>query len=267
MTTTDLAEALQRIGHLTQESAKALQGGDTDQAALLQAEAEAAWVEARRLGQLHLRHTKRPNLSKVPSVRERAVSAVTALNVPCSPRLIAAYCEARTGEPFDLRAIASIRRDEHRSWKSGSKRDTYLVPALEGPWLVAGRGKFVLSHWPLSQRIIGPLSPRVDHLKVCLHLAAQVESLERDTASWQRMCALLAEYARSVPNALKSPWSAEPDLDLDSVCSAATAELNVIQPEDENWRRTEAERAERRLSEGEQLWGGSAPKIVSAASR
>lgn len=267
MATADLAAILKRIGLLTEASATALERGDTDQAALLQSEAEAAWVAARRLGQLHLRHTERPTLSKMPSVRERAVSAVTELNVSCSPRLIASYSEARTGEPFDLRAIASIRRDEHRSWKSGSTRDTYLVPALEGPWLVAARGKFVLSHWSLPQRIIGPLSPRVDHLKVCRRLADQVDSLERHSSAWLRMRELLADYARSVPNAMKEPWTPGPDLDLETVRSAVASELKLIQSEDDNWRRTEAERAARRLSDGEQLWGGSVPKIVSGSPK
>lgn len=262
-----LANVLKQIGRLTQASAKALERSDFDQAARLQQEADAAWVQARRLGRHHARDTERPTLSRLPSVRERAVGAVTELNVPSSPRLIAAYCEARTGDPFDLRSIASIRRDEHRSWKSGSTRDTYLVPALEGPWLEAGRGKFVLSHWPLAQRIIGPLSPRVDHVKVCIHLATQVESLGRKSDAAARMSTLLAEYARSVPGALKDPWNPGPDLDIARIRAAAIAELDLIQGEDENWRKSEAERAARRLSVAQQLWGGAKPQIVAGTSK
>lgn len=259
----DLAQVLQEAARLAEATAEALSRGDMEAAARLQQDAESAWLKARRLGQ---RHAKRPALSRVPSVRERAVAAVTELNVPSSPRLIAAYSEARTGEPFDVRAIASIRRDEHRSWISGSRRDTYLVPALEGPWLVAGRGRFSLSHWPLWQRIIGPLSPRTDHLKVCLQLVGQIESVGRKTDAWARMRTLLAEYARSVPGALEDAWSTGPDLDTARVRAAIVAELVLIQAEDENWRKREAERAARRLSDEQLIWGGVIPQIVGGAS-
>lgn len=259
----DLTQILQEAARLAEATAEALSRGDMEAAARLQQEAESAWLKASRLSQ---RHVKRPALSRVPSVRERAVAAVTELNVPSSPKLIAAYSQARTGETFDVRAIASIRRDEHRSWTSGSRRDTYLVPSLEGPWLIAGRGRFSLSHWPLWQRIIGPLSPRTDHLKVCLQLVNQVESVDRETDAWERMRALLTEYARSVPGAFEEAWSSGSGLDTTRVRVAIIAELDLIQTEDENWRKREAERAARRLSEGQLIWGGTMPQIVGGAS-
>lgn len=257
---TDLTQVLQEAARLAEATAEALSRGDTDAAVRLQQEAELAWLKARRLGQ---RQAKRPALSRVPSVRERAVAAVTELNLPSSPRLIAAYSQARTGEPFDVRAIASIRRDEYRSWTSGSRRDTYLVPSLEGPWLVAGRGRFALSHWSLSQRIIGPLSPRVDHLRVCLHLVAQIESLDKSNDACARLRALLAEYARSIPDALEDAWSsAGQELDTGRVRAATVAELDLIEADDENWRKREAERAGRSLSDEQQIWGGTSPRMV-----
>src|SRR5207249_2648237 len=123
------------------------------------------------------------------------------LNVPSSPKQIAAYAAARTGEPFDVRGLASIRRDELRSWSLGPKRATYMVPALEGPWFVAGRGRFALSHWPLWQRIVGPLSPRADHLRASLQLISILEASSRKTDAARRIRDVLAEYARSVPGA------------------------------------------------------------------
>jgi len=219
-----------------------------------------AWQQARRLGQ---RRAKRPALSKVPSVRERAISAVMELNVPSSPKLIAAYSEARGGEPFDLRGIASIRRDEFRSWTSGTRRETYLVPALEGPWLVAGRGRFALSHWPLWQRIVGPLSPRADHLKVCLYLVDQAESACRETGAAVRMGKLLAEYARTVPGALDNAWDFGSGVNTVRVRQAVIGELQLIQAEDEDWRKREAERATRSLDDEQQIWGGAIPHVIA----
>ena len=126
----ELTSLMEEIARLAAQAAAALARGDAEEALRAQREADIAWQQARRLGQ---QRSRRPTLSKAPSVRERAIATVSELGVPSSPKLIAAYAEALTGEAFDLRAIASIRRDEQRSWTSGSKRETYLVPALEAP--------------------------------------------------------------------------------------------------------------------------------------
>jgi hypothetical protein len=188
------------------------------------------------------------------------------MSVPSSPKQIAAYAEARTGEWFDVRALASIRRDEYRSWISGSKRETYLVPGLEGPWFVAGRGRLALSHWPLWQRIVGPLSPRADHLRLCLQLVGQIESLGHKAEIEMRMRNLLAEYARSVPGALEDAWASGYDLDMSRVRTALIAELELIRTEDENTRKREAERAIRKLNDEQLVWGGSVPQVVGGRS-
>jgi hypothetical protein len=257
--TDELAFVLKESARLATETADALTRGDTKKAAHLQRQAELAWQKARRLGQ---RRVQRPVLSKIPSMRERAIEAVMQLNVPSSPKLIAAYCEARTGDPFDLRAIASIRRDEQRSWKSGSRRDTYLVPALEGPWLAAARGRFALSHWPLSIRIVGPLSPRTDHLRVCLRTVDQLEGASTNPEEAKRLRKLLAEYARTVPGAMVNAWDLPDELDLARVRAAVKSELDVLQPEDDSWRQREAQRAARTLSDVQQIWGGEMPHVV-----
>jgi len=262
--TDQLRFTLQEAARLASETADALNRGDMETAGRLQQEAERAWQRARKLGQ---QHAKRPTLSKTPSVRERTIAAVTELDVPCSPKLIAAYCVARNGEPFDVRAIASIRRDERRSWNTGARRDTYLVPALEGPWFVAARGRFALSHWPLWQRIVGPLSPRADHLRVCRHLVDHIESVGQGTAEADRLGGLLAEYARSVPGALESAPGTELKLDLARVREAVLEELDLLEVEDEGQRRQEAERAQRTLSDTDQLWGGAVPEVIGHSTR
>lgn len=260
--TDELTHVMQAIAQLAAQTAAALSRGDMDEALRLQQETELAWQRARRLGQ---KQTQRPPLSKTPSMRERAIAAVTELGVPVSPRLIAAYSQALTGETFDLRAIASIRRDEQRSWNSGTRRETYLVPALEGPWFVAARGRFALSHWPLWQRIIGPLSPRADHLRVCLHLCDRVDAAASEPTS-RRLRHLLADYARSVPGAAENPWQPEENMDVTRVRNAAAAEVNLIRFEDETSRKREADRAMRSLDEVQQIWGGAVPQIMPGKS-
>lgn len=258
--TEDLAEVLKRTARLADEALDALRRGDQATAERLHREADIAWYRARRLGQ---RQSERPAISRVPSVRERAVVALTELNVPSSPKQIASYAEARTGERFDVRGLASIRRDECRSWMSGSKRDTYLVPALEGPWFVAGRGRFALSHWPLWIRIVGPLSPRADHLRACLQVIDRIGGAGGKSAIVLRMRELLVQYARTVPGALEEAWSSARDLDIPRVRTAVNAELKLIGTEDEEGRKREAKRATRNLNEEQLLWGGSVPQVVA----
>jgi hypothetical protein len=259
----DLAEVLKNAAHLAQQAAEAASRGDVEDALRLQKEAETAWWRARQLSQ---RQVGRSKPTKGPSVRERAISALTELDVPSSPKEIAAYSEARSGQPFDVRALASIRRDEFRSWKSGSRRATYLVPALEGPWFVAGRGRFALSQWPLYQRIIGPFSLRTDHLQVCLRLADQIEIQRGEAETGLRLRNLLARYAYSIPGALQDAWSSGQELDVARVREAVRAELAVIKAEDETARKREAERAERTLSEEQLIWGGTTPQIIGRNS-
>jgi len=259
----DLAQVLKDAARLANEAADALGRGDSEASLRLQREAENAWWRARQIGK---RQAQRPARIRAPSARERTVTALTELNVPSSPKQIAAYAEARTGEPFDVRALASIRRDEYRSWTSGSQRDTYLVPALEGLWFLAGRGRLALSHWPLWQRIVGPLSPRADYLRSCLQLVNRIKSVGHDVDAGLRMRTLLAQYARTVPGALQDSWTSGQDLDIPRVAAAVVAELDLIRTEDENSRQREAERAMRKLNQEQLVWGGSMPQVVARKS-
>lgn len=261
--TDDLAQVLHDAARLADQAAEALRQGDTAAASRLQREADNAWWRARRLGQ---RQTKRNARVRSPSVRDGTVAVLTELGVPSSVKQIATYAEARTGNRFDVRALASIRRDESRSWSSGSRRDTYIVPALEGPWFMAGRGRLTLSHWPLRQRIVGPLSPRVDHLRTCLQIADRIENAQTDSAAAARMRNLLAEYARSVPGALAGAWTMGEELDVSRIRTAVLAELHALQSEDDSWREREAERAVRQITAEQLIWGGVMPRVVARKS-
>jgi hypothetical protein len=257
----DLTQLLQEESRLATEAAEAAARGDVDDALRLQKAAENVGRRARRLGQQQQHKAALP--AGGPSGRQRAVTALTEIAVPSSPKEIVAYASARTGEPFHVRTLASVRRDERRSWESGSHRDTYIVPALEGPWLVAGRGRFGLSHWPLWQRVIGPLSPRADHLRACKSLVEHAERLRPiDGAAAERLRELLARYARSIPGAFEHAWSTGADANPESVLVAVEKELELIGDEDETWRRQQAERAMRQLSDEQRMWGATPPEIV-----
>ncbi|MGF6985272.1 hypothetical protein QFZ99_004749 [Paraburkholderia atlantica] len=255
----DLNSLLQKSTRLAEESADALARGDQQAALRLRLEADLAWKKAVRTGQ---RDVTAYALSKTPSARERAMSALLRLNVPASGKLIAAYCEARTGEAFEMKGFASIRRDEFRAWSKGSRREIYLVPALEGPWFIPSRGRYALSTWPLTQRIIGPLSPRVAHLKVSLHLADELEAQSVNSDAAARMRKLLTEYVRSVSGALTNPWDSSTTLDTVRIRAAVQYELSKIEADDEAHRKSQAEHALRVLDESKRIWGGKPPEIA-----
>src|SRR5205823_7581140 len=108
-------------------------------------------------------------------------------------------------------------------------------------WLVAGRGRFGLSHWPLWQRIIGPLSPRADHLRACRNLVEHVERLQAvDAEAAERLRELLARYARSIPGALEQAWSTGAEVNSERVLVAVDNELELIGDQDESWRGQQA---------------------------
>lgn len=265
MSPSELSDLLKKASILTAEAAEAADRGDVDEALRLQQAADATSRRARRVGQLQ---TKKPTIAvRGPSGRQRAITALTELGVASSPKQIVAYVTARTDEPFDVRALASLRRDERRSWNSGSRRDTYVVPTLEGPFLVPGRGRFALSHWPLLRRIIGPLSPRVDHLRACRNLIKQADRLHLlDAQAAERLHVLIVGYARSIPGALEQAWSTGPEVDTERVLLAAINELDLIGDEDDSWRCQQAERAERQLDDEQQLWGADAPQVLRSSS-
>jgi hypothetical protein len=261
----NINEVMALAGRLMAESAAALDRGDAVEAARLHRAADDAWKEAKRLAARRTKRIARP-LSDATSMRERALQAVTQLGVLCSPKLIASYSQARTGLEFDVKALASIRRDERRSWEKSNRRDAYLVPALEGPWFAASRGRFALSSWPLWRRIIGPLTPRTDHLRVCIRLAETIDKARDWEVDPAAMLKLLHSFAITVPNALKDSWAPPAEIDLNRARTAAEEELALHEQEDEVGRKQAAERATRMLDETQQLWGGGMPTLVQPES-
>lgn len=255
-----------RIAELMGKATQAFSAGKGDAGAALQVEAQALMEQLWRWSKV-AKPPKKDSAKAVAklSVRERAISVLTELDVPRTPREIAEYAQARTGQAFDARALASIRRDERRSWQSRKSREAYLVPTLEGQWFLPGLGQLALSFWPLAKRINGPLSARVNHLRACLSLASLLESIEPSSQP-QGLRSLLAQYTRSVPGAHRDVWAGPEQLELERVLDAVQRELAPIAEEEQAFRTREAERAARCLNEEQLLWGGDVPQTVSGSS-
>jgi hypothetical protein len=187
------------------------------------------------------------------SGRQVVTGALAEIGVPCRALVLADYAEARFGQRVESRAFAALRRDERRAWAKSNARPTYIVPALEGRFFQPVRGLLTLSDWPLERRLMGPWSERADHLAATAQLARQLAWLsERDPAVAERLAAVVAGMAHSIPGAVDGQH-----VDTARVESAAEAELAPLTVRDEPWRKEAAARARAQLAEEQLLWGTS----------
>ncbi|MFI2426197.1 hypothetical protein ACH5A7_19200 [Streptomyces sp. NPDC018955] len=198
---------------------------------------------------------KRSTQGAVP-VREQVHQSLTLLGAPAAPKLISSVYEAFFAEPLAATKLASLRRDEERSFSAQEyARPYYICAALTHDRLTPARGLLAVSVWPLERRVIAPLSPRADFLTHAVGTAEQIQRLTTaghppSDAAWQ----LLRRFALNIPGAYESD-----DIDPARVISAARAEAAVHQEPDTAERRAAADRARARLTDVQRLFGAAPP--------
>jgi hypothetical protein len=181
-------------------------------------------------------------------LREQVYEALSLLQVPAAPKLIATVHEAFFGATFPTTRVTSLKRDEERSFRTAPfARPYYICAALSADYLAPSRGLLAVSTWPLELRVIGSLSPRVDFLTAAIRVAEAIERIPEPPAAARR---LLQRFAASVSGAISPGGGADPA----AVSEAALAELAVHREADARARRAAAERA-RGLHHAEQLFG------------
>ena len=190
-----------------------------------------------------------PQLVPLLPLREQVYEALSLLQVPAAPRLIATVHEGLFGVTFSTVRVTSLRRDEERSFRTAPfTRPYYICAALSSDFLSPSRGLLAVSTWPTERRVIGSLSPRVDYLTAAIRVA---EAIERYPAPVPAARRLLWRFAVGIPGAAHASGSVDPQ----TVRSAAEAELAVHLDADTRTRHEAAERARRQLSDVEQLFG------------
>ncbi|MFE4973478.1 hypothetical protein ACFRAR_15355 [Kitasatospora sp. NPDC056651] len=193
-----------------------------------------------------------PGRGAVP-VREQVYQSLTILGAPASPKLISSVYEAFFSESLVATKLASLRRDEERSFTAqGYSRPYYICAAINHDRLTAARGLLAVSVWSLEQRLITPLSPRADFLRHAIGTAEQIQRLDNagnppSEAAWR----LLRRFALTIPGA----HGEAPRPDPERVLSAARAEAEVHQGEGNRERIDAARRAREQLSDVQQLFG------------
>jgi len=192
-------------------------------------------------------------------LREQVHEALSLLQVPAAPRIIAAVHEAFFATTFPTARLTSLRRDEERSFTSTKyARPYYICAALSADYLSPSRGLLAVSTWPLERRIISSLSPRVDFLVSAINIAQATEQLPDPVPAAR---ALLARLAANIwGSSSGASGAAGPHrgrLDPQAVIRAARAELDVHAGEDQRIRSEAASRARKQLSDVEQLFGAA----------
>lgn len=197
-------------------------------------------------------------------VREQVYQALMVLGAPAAPKLISAVHEAFFAEEIVTTRLASLRRDEQRSFETQPfARPYYICTALTHDRLIAARGVLAVSLWPLERRIIGPLSPRVDFLT---HAIAITEQVSRMSQAGQTPSVaatrLMRLFAANVPGAGDAFSGPVPE----RIRRAAESELAVHASADTAQRAKSAARARARLSDTQVLFGGPGLGIVPLAA-
>ena len=262
----DTIEALERrIDELRVAVREAVLAGDRALAAQRRSalrSAERAWEDAldeaapeqtETSGQSGTSTPAAPHEPSTPAgsllpLREQVYEALSLLQVPAAPKLIATVHEAFFGATFPTTRVTSLKRDEERSFRTAPfARPYYICAALSADYLAPSRGLLAVSTWPLELRVIGSLSPRVDFLTAAIRVAEAIERIPEPPAAARR---LLERFAASVSGAISPGGGADPA----AVSEAARAELAVHRDDDARVRRAAAERA-RGLHHAEQLFG------------
>ena len=183
-------------------------------------------------------------------LREQVYEALSLLQVPAAPKLIATVHEAFFGTTFPTTKVTSLKRDEERSFRTAPfARPYYICAALSADYLSPSRGLLAVSTWQMERRVIGSLSPRVDFLTAAIRVADAIERIPTPPLTARR---LLQRFAASIPGAV---GEVRDQVNPGVVRQAADAELSVHSEADSRMRKEAADRARRQLADAEQLFG------------
>ena len=263
----ELIEVVAALRDANEALLDATRSGDvTETTRLLQ---DVAALERRRNRLVHkanpgLASTTSPYESSIP-LRDQVIRALRLTGRPSSARLISDVTKSRWAERVDTAKLSYLRRDEVRSWRKSQElpgrqaRDVYVVPGLTYDRFTPVRGTVALSSWPVSLRLIAPLSPRVNMLHSTVAIAEEASAVSA-TSYEPSMMRLMARLGATIPGV--KPFGAEPQ----AVIEAARIELKEIEETDELERLEAAGRAHAQLNAEALMFGTQIRTINSRAA-
>jgi hypothetical protein len=256
----ELLSVLADVEAANRDLARAMEASDAPAVSLALARVTAAEKRRNLLVHRNTRAVAPSYRAQVP-IRDQVVAALKVVNRPTSVKLLADIARVLNEAVIDTRGLASVRRDEMRSWvlahqepPRATPRDPYIVPTLSADRFVPVRGVLSLSDAPAHLRFVGPRSPRVDLLNTMTVLASV--ALANTNASASGLTQLIAGLARdlrgaSIGNVKDPQW----------VINAAREELSLIGSRDLDDRTAAADRALKQLSDVDFLFGAGANDV------
>lgn len=198
----------------------------------------AQFEDSDRFGPYRTRVGQRP-------IREVVLDLLDELEVPVNPRMISDYCLATLHINIPATRFGSLRRDEERAYqRDPHARPAWVVPAINAIGLSAIPRLVASSAWEPKRRLIGARTLRTNHLKVLLALIRKANQAPEETG--KSLMLMVSRFATWVPASTKT--------DFQGIGAAATAELKMIEEEDDKQRQTAADQLAK-LPTQFQLWG------------
>lgn len=202
---------------------------------------------------------------KVPRqrpVREQVLEVLNEIKVPATPRTISEYARARYSLELSPARFASLRRDEQNSYKKNSaSRSAWVVPAIRTDDFSAMPRIVANSAWEPERRLIGTRTLRVNHLYALLSLLESVPEVRENGFNFEKLTALIRDFASSVPGALERSSKC----DFDRIEEAVKKELAWLEPLDLAERNEAAERLAG-IPVVSQLWGRTELVLLKKAA-
>ncbi|MFJ4702996.1 hypothetical protein ACIP5N_33080 [Streptomyces sp. NPDC088768] len=187
------------------------------------------------------------------SVRERVLQTLDLIGAPATQKTIRTVHGAFFGgTAVSSTRMASLRRDEERSFSGRRVLRTHVCPALLTESFRPARSVLTSSAWPLHQRLLAPGTEQINYLTMAVNLAdAAAETAGGNQGDGDAINTLLASIAANIPGLTgnKPPSAAR-------IREVAQRELDRTLPADLE-DREQAARIAAQLPAADQMFGTS----------
>jgi hypothetical protein len=195
------------------------------------------------------------------SLRDMSLDLLSDARVPLNSLLLSAIIGPLFGRAVPSTRFGTLSMDEQASFDSKRIRPVYLCHGLTHDQGIAMKRIWGRSDWPLTERIIGPLSSRTLFLRGArwvIDLAAK----NTTAADPDRLKYLAADQARDAGLQVRRG-----EFEFADWIAAIDEQLEKLLPEDEALRARAAELLATKLSERELLFGAQPPFVSLPGSR
>lgn len=171
-------------------------------------------------------------------------------------REISQILEATTARKVPPTRFGALSADEERAFLSSRPRPVYLAHCLTYERAEPIKRLWARSDWPLSERLVGPTTGRVRHLRTTVRLCEMAAAAQARGQDATMLSILAADHASDVPGVRVKRGTFE----LDQWRAGALAALTELEPRDRQ-ARAEAAAALSWMPEHHLLFGP--PQLVA----